>query len=368
MPFNRDDLKSFGGFLLSGTMSCLSASPAVAAAIGITAGGVPSLLLGLAGSITGSFAGEHLNQLVSFSKLKERLKDHDPNNVNHDLERLFKEAAVISIIYIKKLFLAELKNDPEILFGISEKERKQIINSAEKFLDQNIRNIKEFIGSEPVDQLQIKEPREFLTSIAGYLIGITEVAIRDDIKQKLSDFYAARLPYCFELAFKESLKNDDHGFKAFQMWMLESSQNLKRQIAGDLKKVQEQLTTLPTQPLETIAAIRTAEIYQQFETEFNGIIVTLQELSIEIGNKFEEQYSLLTEVNERTKRIESTTDKIDTRTSEIQQNVKDTKDDVAIVKDHTQQILDKVAPAYVIPHHLTPLPFVPEVFWEERKN
>src|SRR4051794_37219100 len=139
MPPTPHDKNNIAGLILNGGIFCLTAGVAGKAAI----------VSGLANSVAGNLAANNMFALGNntFNKLIERLKTNDPEKVNYDLERLFRESAIVALEYIKKLFLAELKDD-ERLDRLSKQERESFIEGLKKFFDESIDDLRSVMKDE----------------------------------------------------------------------------------------------------------------------------------------------------------------------------------------------------------------------------
>jgi len=343
MNIGKEQLRTFGGLLLHGSAFCLTA----------TTGGTSTIAAGLVNAIAGELVASHVGTLGNFTydKLVARLKGPDPNTINHDLERLFRQSAVVALQYIKTLFLAEIK-ESERVQALHKKEKKEFIEGLTQFFDENIKDLRLIIKDAqnlPLDKSDISNPGQILDDITAQLFRVSSVEFDEQTAAALRSFYADKLPYCFQLAFKEALKNDDSGFKAFQIWVLEDIQTQNAAIAGGQQRIEQAISELKTgidylsrQKADSISEAAAADICALLEKDFSGIKDSITVLSHEIREKFAQQYSLLATVDETTRETLAVT---------------------AQTAIAVKEIKDKIDGVYKPPHHLIhPLPAIPEIF------
>ncbi len=300
MKLTKEQLKPLGGFVLHGTINCLLAGATGGAAPLLN--GIPSIIAGLAGAITGNLASNHVATLsnLSYNNLLAKLNDQDPNNVNHDLERLFRSAAVVSLEFIKTLFLKEVVTDERIT-TLTESDRKKFLNDLTLFFNENISDLRLVTKDDKtsINKTLVKDPTQFLDNTVEQIFRMTSVMFDSETEKQIKAFYANHLPYCFELAFKEALKNDDHGFKAFQIWILEEMRDQNALILQDTKNIliaieniSNAKNLLSQEQFDEILNKQKDDIYTQLQTVFFGIKNDLDNVTAQINHNYDKLYKL----------------------------------------------------------------------------
>ncbi|RZK64530.1 MAG: hypothetical protein EOO85_29620, partial [Pedobacter sp.] len=262
------------GLLLHAGINCL---------IAVTTGGTAattSAVYELAKGLTSGLATNHLASLISFKSLEDRLTSKNPNNINHDLERLFRQSAVIAVEYIRELFLAELRDDNNLFLLLDGKDRRAFFKGVEKFFSENIGDIRHKMKYEERDSLDralIVNPEPFLDEITNYMLIVSSVSFDADTEARVRNFYRTRLPFCFQLAFKETLKSDDRGFKAYQLWIFDElqKQNLlvaekHEEVINAIKQLANGKNILDDADLETFLAQYSEIVYEKLRLGFSS--------------------------------------------------------------------------------------------------
>ncbi len=291
MGITKEGVKALGGFLLNGGISCTLAACTGGAAPLITGGG--ALVAGLVSSMTSGYAGDHTKVLASMGqkKLLTWLQKEHPDNLNHDLERLFKTSAAASLKFMKTIFIAEIK-DSERMDLLSAREKRKFTKALEGFFDQGLKDHALF--DEDDDKLISKEtitdPLYYLKKIVSRIFTMTDYRFDETTQKQLVDFYADKLPYCFDLAFKEALKVDDKGFKAFQIWMLEEMRDSnvellkgQKKIEALIKEVQDGQWLITKEKRDELLDGIAGKVYDKLEEHFVDIKQQLNDLLIEVA-------------------------------------------------------------------------------------
>lgn len=322
-------LKALGGLILNGVVHFFVAS----SKSGLIPGS--SILGELIKSITGNLASNHIAELseVGFEKISTRLKENDPDNVNHDIERLFRKASIIALEYVKALFLQDI-DKVERFNRLTREEKKEFVTNLKYFFDENIDQLRKIMSSEerePLDKALIEDPTDFLNRIVDVIFRTTSVTFDLTTEQSLKKFYADKLPYCFDLAFKEALKHDDVGFKAFQIWILEEIQKQNVNLLSGQQSIAESIDILKNggnylnkDELERKWEIIADEIYNTLEAHFDGIKESFNRVTIMIAEKFDEINNLVkdiyvvsVETQEKVQEVHADTQKIIGITTDI---------------------------------------------------
>jgi hypothetical protein len=311
----QEYLKSLVGILLNGGVNILVAS----ATGGLAPGN--SILGELVKSITGNLASTNIATLstVGFNRLVSALNENNPDKVNHDLERLFREASVVALEYIKKLFFQDV-DKVEGYSALNKQEKKEFIANLKYFFDENINDLRMMMQHdmrEPIDKAFIKDPKQILTNITEQIFRISSVSFDEVTRQGLKAFYANHLPYCFELAFKEALKHDDTGFKAFQIWALEDVQRQSADLLIGQQKISDAIQELKNggnylnkETEEKKWEAITTTLYSVLEKYFEGINEEFALISENISSRFDELVGSIKVTNEIVFRTESRVEKL----------------------------------------------------------
>ncbi len=292
-----EDLRTICGLLLNGGINVLVAS----ATGGVVAN--TTVLGELVKSVTGNLASNHIAKLSNhgFQQIVSRLKENDPTKVNHDLERLFRDASVKSLVYIKDLFLQDLTRVAGYE-NLNKKEKTSFNTQLEAFFNENIEDLENSIKTiprEPLDKSLVKDPREYLDNITQQIFRVSSVEFDKGTEQTIRNFYANNLPYCFEIAFKEALKHDDLGFKAFQIWTIEEMQKQNMVLAEGQQTILAILEDLKNGK----SYLNKAEEEEKWERVTTRIYDLLKEGLAGIKAIVTETNAIAKETNERTKKL-----------------------------------------------------------------
>jgi len=211
-------MKKSGSLLLSSAVKCISAyaanylnnSGSPKDAKSVTAG----ILFGLIDSISGNKASEQLNELVVYNDLRSKFNNANLNDINHDLQRLFKETAILSVEFVKKMYIEEQKKEAEEYDKTGRKAIKNYNHEIKNFLKERKNDVNELAENYEFTENDIIESDNIVDKL------VKELFEGDPDENHLKIFYTRNLPFVFNLIFTELLKYNDHGFKAFQIWIL----------------------------------------------------------------------------------------------------------------------------------------------------
>lgn len=184
-----------------------------------------SLIATIGKGLTSALAPEIMGGLVEkieYSKMREYLIKPNPNNLNHDLSKLLKKAALTSLGYIKNLWFEKLKL-------AEDHEQMELL---EDVFENMKTDLKSWLAHETIEDDILKDPSDCLTAITNYIFTTSSV----NKESEFAEFFVDILPFCFKLAYKEALKDNDNqkAFNAFQIWILESIDNKTDKIDGKL--------------------------------------------------------------------------------------------------------------------------------------
>ncbi|QHW01047.1 AAA family ATPase [Spirosoma endbachense] len=224
------------------------------------------------------FAGE-----LDYQKLRDQFAD--PLKLNHDLENLLRDAAVRSIRFIRNLYLEHLGDIHDLSFTETYF-RQNPLKRAKEVLDTMEGDLAHWIKEEPIQQNLLEDPAPCLANITNYLFLVSGIDEMEAEWQELRTFFTEKLPICFELAFKEALKNDKNqkGFKAFQIWILTDMRQLlikngevQAKILAEIKILKTGQDGRSTPTLKTYSE-ETAELKQLLEQNHKEVIHLLKKI------------------------------------------------------------------------------------------
>ncbi|TSJ35885.1 hypothetical protein FO440_23475 [Mucilaginibacter corticis] len=232
----NDSKKSLIKLLVSGGINCitnegfrkfLDAHAVTIAGVGASATGlgiVAPIVAGVANSISSNIASNHVNKLANVDDLLSWIENSDPGSINHDLEKSIIRAGINAFKFIEVLYIKGIKQDETFWLSSEPDEKKEFLSKLKKFFRQANEDLKREITYIKIQRKFIQKPQPLLKALSDYiLIGPNGNLSPADLK-KFKDFYIYKMPYCFDLAFKEELKSNDRSYKAFQMWIAEGIQ------------------------------------------------------------------------------------------------------------------------------------------------
>jgi hypothetical protein len=284
-----------------------------------------SLAMTVASGLTQAIAPELMGSMIEdieYAKLQAFLKTPDPNQLNHDLNRLIKKSAIRAISFIERLYLDKLKKEqnqtsvkdffikPEHVVAF-ESLCKNLKNELEKWLESNV-----------IEDGVLEDASDCLQTLTDAIFETSEI----DKTSEFATFFKQNLPFCFDLAVKEALKDkqSDKEFKAFQIWILENINHKNEAILQEIKALKNEKDTSSS-----------AKFKQYLNKECEGLHLWFDELTkIVLEIKVDVKENL--EVSKETLEVSKQTQK---DLHEIKENIKPTT-----------------------PKHLTRPPLVPEVF------
>jgi len=315
-------LKAGGGILVNGAL--LLVSKYLAGADKNLTGGI---LTDIVGDIGKNFITSHFGSLGTYNLLYDAVLKKHPTSLNHDIERLIKEAAFIAVDLLGIIYIEELKNDVAFFIDSSPKEIRQYVSQITQYFSQARKNIRDSLDVYDVSNNLIEDPDAYFAIITDYLVGVSAVTLSDACKQRLIEFHKRELPACFQLAFKEALKNDDPGFKSFQLATLQELKDSAKDSAAVLVKIEKSVQKINNgENLVTVARIDKmgTELIRVLNSRYKGIEHKLKEFSRQIVAGFDELYAvnslLLSQtrhLNKRTAALYDITKSTDRKTSAI---------------------------------------------------
>jgi hypothetical protein len=229
---------------------------------------------------------QHFSQkLVTADDVKKILKKEHPNDLNHDLEKAFKAAAIRSITFIRDLFLDKLKEEgatetlvQKYMTGNSRiGEIKQLLETQKTYLEN-------FINSENIALETVDKPHEYLDWIVGYLVGSTTGVVDADAEKELEAFYKQKIKDCFELAFRIEVKNNTQAFRAYELMYLDKLRQTGEQTLELVKGIEAAQKILAEEQGKGFTAILAAhdnainQIRASLDTSGNRIMYLLEQM------------------------------------------------------------------------------------------
>jgi tetratricopeptide (TPR) repeat protein len=214
-----------------------------------------SLITTIGKGLTQALAPEIMGGLVEkveYSKMREYLITPNPKDLNHDLSKLLKKAALTSLGYIKSLWFEKLKQ-------AGDDEQIELLEGVFKQMKADLTS---WLAYETIEDDILKDPSDCLSAITDYIFTTSSVN-RDS---EFASFFVDILPFCFKLAYKEALKDDDNkkAFIAFQIWILQSIDNKSDKILAAIEGLyallQNNSTHLPKELTLKIPKIHPSEV------------------------------------------------------------------------------------------------------------
>lgn len=304
--FSEKTLLHTGRILFNGAL--LLSAKLLKKADGTFTGGV---LTEVAAVIAEGFALNHITDFGTYDKVMDRLTTTHPNDINHDVERLFKEATLVSSSFIEVLYEEELRKDLNYFEGCSKEEIRRFFKDLSYFFSKAKKELKSYIEEQEIKKEMIDTPGDFFTELSDHLIEQSDITFDDISKQRLKEFYAQHIPFCFQLAFKETLKNDERGFKAFELWVLDDLKKSNSDTKLTLARIEEAILRVnsahPVLSADQLDAIGN-HLVKTLEESFKGIKFTLLRLNEEISENFERNYQISVRIFNKLEVVE---DKID---------------------------------------------------------
>ena len=246
----KDLLKTPFNLLASGVLTCLSNNE-VQKALEVSGDHLPGakVAIALSSAIVGAIAPSVLSKVtesITFEKVKSALYESEshPDKINHDLERLIAEAATRAVGFVKLLFIEQLTYS--LVAGEVVDYTKEDIKSIGEVLDVMQEDMRGYFRGVSQGNRIIEDPVNSLTSIIDDLFIYTCSYQNEEhpIWERLRQFFNERLPLCFDLAFKESLKVDEKGRIAFQIWIWEDVQRVVKDNSEQLKQIKAEIEAL----------------------------------------------------------------------------------------------------------------------------
>lgn len=172
------------------------AGMALSAGLAITTQGTSSLVLGVLGGIATGFTGSYFEKM-EFNKIKNLLKDTDPSDLNHDLQKIIVQGVEWAILNIQILYKKEdLK-----------KEHLKELDLFTKSLIEQIKLLKDSL-SEKSDSLYsiIEKPKSDAEIFTTFDLNVDSFPI---IKPEVpyNSFFKENFTSNLQLCFGELLKN-----------------------------------------------------------------------------------------------------------------------------------------------------------------
>lgn len=227
-----------------------------------------SLAQAVAPELMGSFI-----ESIEYSKLREVLLTPDPNQLNHDLQNLLKKSALTSIGYIERLYVDKLNAEMgQKSFKHIFIKREQIVQIQDLF-KQLKDELAKLIKSTTIHDHVLESPTDCLENLTKNIFE----AISLDKNSELAAFFTKHLPFCFDLACKEALKDkaNDKEFKAFQIWILENiNQKIDKGNTKILAEIQDLKVQKDTESSEKLKSYLETEC-EALHKKFDAMLVIL---------------------------------------------------------------------------------------------
>ncbi|MEA5259567.1 hypothetical protein VB264_17345 [Arcicella aquatica] len=242
------------------------------------------------------------NEEIDYQKFRKTLFEEHPDKINHDLSNLLKDATVRSVGFVKKLYLEKITQEQETTFW--SKIKPNPFKEEETTLKNMQSDLKFWIQDEDIETLLLEKPEGCLNDITQYLFEVSGQEQNDEQWIALRAFFKEKLPFCFDLAFKEALKENQNGRIAFQIWIWQDIQKdvktTKAITEAILKEVQSLKLALENKDSEPANSLQfKAQITHSFE-ELNR---KFEVFCVEIIGKLDELLSVTKEIKRDTTEI-----------------------------------------------------------------
>jgi hypothetical protein len=278
-------------FLFTSALKCVSAyaSESVKEDGKVT---IPSVIFGLADAVTGNLISEKVKAHLVFKNLQKNLGKGDPENINHDLKKVFIETAGITFGFIAKDYSRRLEQNAREEIGFTDSSTKHELKNLQDFVKENQNSITDKISAYPFIESDILTPSLLLSRIFN-----TMLESNGQTLQKFNLYFESHFTIYFDLIFCELLKHNDMAFKGFQIWILktllinsnEANENFK-EIKLALSSLQAGHSILPLEQIQTILdsqQIYFEKIENKLDAGFNESASLIRELSEKIERNFQ---------------------------------------------------------------------------------
>ena len=296
----KKDIPSLIGFVATASIAAISGglvNPSATTAI--------TLLGSAGGGISASLAASFLTGFTP-SKIKKWFVDVHPDNLNHDIKKLFIQSVNEALDNIFVLFSETQASADE------KKQAKQLIKTLQKHLPDIFLNNNQILLEEPeIKQFLYEKDKEeiFCSFIENQFdaLGITE---------PFKSFLAKHLPAQIQLCFGEGLKQpaNNNAWIAFQRMLIEEIRNDIKQIADTQQSIKDDLSDLKFEK-SGFSEKQITEIRELIKILNNKKLVEVKiksalDQSIKsIEEKVDEIISTTTDTNRTVQRIEKKGDK-----------------------------------------------------------
>lgn len=215
---------------------------------------------GLVKALTPEIMGG-LVEKIEYSKIREFIIEPNPHELNNDLSKLLKKSAVTALGYIKCLWFEKLQ---------AERDKEQI-ELLEGVFEQMKADMTSWLEYETIEETIMSDPTGCLSAITDYIFTTSSV----NRESTFAEFFVDILPFCFKLAYKEALKDTENqkGFIAFQIWILESIHHKNNLILAEIKSFKELLNnmTKPSGPQHLTRHPLVPEVFEGRKEELEKI-------------------------------------------------------------------------------------------------
>ncbi len=262
MRLPKEDLLKLGGLAVSGVAF-------------VACGGVYLPDQGTLTKVVEALAPNFAHQFLSgmdYRRFREFLITPHPDNLNHDLDRLMKDALVQSFHHMETAYLSRLEREnaysqwEKVIKRPFEKFRSAF-RALRRSLMRELDYQEEYRGTLPEDEKigfdlenwLLTDQHLALPKLIEELFNFPE--LDDDAEwEELRNFFTGNLPRIYDLSFREALKDERNlkAYKAFQMYVMELivEQNVQThrkldEVRATLLALQHGLQTSPMLKLDT---------------------------------------------------------------------------------------------------------------------
>lgn len=228
MTTNPSRNKSFLKFLASSAACALTGEQGTKllekATSGIPFVGLAIPVIGaVVNSIAGNLASEHYGKIVNLDHLLTWIDTDDPDQMNHDLEKMLYRSAISAFLLVQKTYVREMENDELRWLDFTAKQKRAYFSALKVFF-KTVQ--KELIGEHitlylKVETTDIADPGSIVAILADHLRGLVCTEFDASETELFVSYFIQKMPICLNLAINEELKTNERVFRAYQLCIAE---------------------------------------------------------------------------------------------------------------------------------------------------
>ncbi len=267
----------------------------------------PNTLTKVVEALAPNFAHQFLSGM-DYRRFKEFLIKPHPDNLNHDLDRLMKDALVQSFHHMETAYLSRLEQNEaysqwEKVIKQPFKKFRSAFHALRRSLMRKLDYQKEYGGTLPEDEKiefdlknwLLTDQHQAFPKLIDELFNFPELD-DDEEWEKLRSFFTGNLPRIYDLSFREALKDERNlkAYKAFQMYVMELvvEQNVQTHQKLDEVKVillalQHGLQTSAMDQLDAALEKSIEQLHTEINSGFENVIRQVELSKAEIMNEIQ---------------------------------------------------------------------------------